>query len=183
MTSLDTVNELRSNIERIINRYLHEMLTADSESRFNHRATIQAIAFVANKIALIPHTIVDKITDAATDASVGKDVSIRIRHTHKISSYIPDVDGDEMMCMLRKRLQLLVRYELDLGRKWIVDLNLPQRFEDCMDVIDKYMLFAEKLQLLPEYDIEHTRAAQNACRKGNFSLNEICYHLKGIQNE
>jgi hypothetical protein len=49
-----------------------------------------------------------------------------------------------------------------------------------MNVIDTYMIFAEKLQLLSECDIEHTRAVQNACRKGNFSLNEIRYHLRGL---
>jgi hypothetical protein len=180
MTGLNVVNDLRTDLERIVNESLQMMLKSDAQTRFQLRDDIKTLAFVSNKLALISHTMVDKINDATTDASVGKDVSIRIRHAHKTSSYVPDVDGAEMMYILRKRLQHLVRYEFDLARKWIIDFNLPQRFEECMNVIDTYMIFAEKLQLLSECDIEHTRAVQNACRKGNFSLNEIRYHLRGL---
>lgn len=180
MTGLNVVNDLRTDLERIVNESLQMMLKSDAQTRFQLRDDIKTLAFVANKLALISHTIVDKINDATTDASVGKDVSIQIRHTHKTSSYVPDVDGAEMMYILRKRLQHLVRYEFDLARKWIIDFNLPQRFEECMNVIDTYMIFAEKLQLLSDYDIEHTRTVQNACRKGNFSLITIQYRLRGM---
>lgn len=180
MTSLHAVNDLRTNLERIINDNLRTMLTADADTRFRLRIETKQLAFVANKISLITHGVVDKVYDATNAAIVGKEAHVYVRHTHKTSSYIPDVDYDEMMYMLRKRLQYLVRYELDMARKWVIDFNLPTRIHECMEMIDQYMLFAEKLELLEECDIQHTRAVQEACRKGNFSLNTIKYHLRGL---
>lgn len=179
MTSLHAVNDLRTELERLINESLRSMLTADSDTRFRLRTEMQTLIWVANKISIVQHTVVDKVKDAATDAAVGKESHVYLRHTHKYSSYIPEVDYDEMLYILRKRLQYLVRYEFDLARKWVVTFNLPTRVHECMEVVDKYMLFAEKLDLLTEHDIEHTRKVQNACLAGNFSLNTIKYHLDG----
>lgn len=182
MHSLDVVNNMRKNIEQIVNQSLDTIrTTTDPDLRFQCMQTAKTLAFVANKISIVTHGTVDKINAAVTDAFVGKEVSVRILKTHKTSTpYIPDVDGDEMMYMLRKRLQYLVRYELDMVRKWVIELDMPFKLSESMDMIDKYMLFAEKTQLLPQCDIDHTRAVQNACRHGNFSLNTIQYHLRGI---
>jgi hypothetical protein len=179
MTSLHAINDLRTELERLINESLRLMPTADADTRFRLRTEMEALIWVANKIAIVQHTIVDKVKASATDAAVGKEAHVYLRHTHKYSSYIPEVDDEEMLYILRKRLQHLVRYELELARKWVVTFNLPTRVQDCMEVVDKYMLFAEKLGLLSEYDIEHTRKVQNACLAGNFSLNTIKYHLDG----
>ncbi len=180
MTSLHAINDVRTQLEDIINQSLKIMRTADAETRFQHRTTARTLIRIANKLSIVTHGIVDKVDDATNAAAVGKDASITLRHTHKYSSYIPEVDYDEMMYMLRKRLQYLVRYELDMARKWAIDLGLPSHMSECMQAIDNYMMFAEKLNLLTEYDINHTRAVQNACRKGNFSLNTIKYNLRGI---
>lgn len=181
MHSLDVVNHMRKVIEQVINQSLDTIRTTkDTEVRSQCMHTAKALAFVANKISLITHGTVDKVNAAVTDAFVGKETSVRILKTHKISvPYVPDVDGDEMMYILRKRLQYLVRNELDMARKWVIELDIPSKLSESMDVIDKYMLFAETVQLLSKYDIDHTRAVQNACRHGNFSLNAIQYHLRG----
>ncbi len=180
MTSLDVVNGLRKELEKNINQMLNEMLTANSDACFALRTKIKTLVFVANKLSLVKHTVVDKVYDATTTASAGKPTSIRIQQTHKYSAYVPDVDADEMMYLIRKRLQYLVRYELDMARKWTIEVNLPFQMTECMQSIDAYMLFAKELQVLPECDIEHTKAVQDACRKGNFSLNTIQYHVRGL---
>lgn len=181
MNSLDVVNQLRKDIESIVNQSINIMLTADADIKFQHRMKIKDLAHVANKISLISHGMVTKIYNAATDAAVGKAVTIRIQKTHKTSApYIPAVDGDEMIYILRKRLQYLVRYEFELARKWVIQMRLPSNMHECMNTIDAYMLFAEELKLLPECDIQHTRAVQNACRQGNFSIININYHLRGM---
>ena len=181
MTSLDIINQLRKEIERLVNQSLDIMRIADADTRFQHRMKAKTLAHVANKISLISHGMVDKIYAATTDAAVGKEVSVCIQKTHKTSTpYIPNVDGDEMMYILRKRLQYLVRYEFELARKWVVQMELPTNMHECMNAIDAYMLFAEELKLLPECDIQHTRAVQNACRQGNFSIININYHLRGM---
>lgn len=181
MNSLDVVNRLRTDIQRLVNQSLDIMRTADTDAKFQHRIKAKTLAHVANKISLISHGMVDRIYAATTDAAVGKEVSVRIQKTHKISDpYIPNVDGDEMMYILRKRLQYLVRYEFELARKWVVQMKLPTNMHECMNAIDAYMLFAEELKLLSECDIQHTRAVQNACRQGNFSIININYHLRGM---